>query len=90
MCKRVRRVLLCTWTARCCLQSLRKGRGCVAARVDCRPSMADTSFFPASCNVKVFSIQGQLLQSFPCHIDAYGSVRPFPTWQGMHLNHLAL
>ena len=38
-----------TCTARCCRCSLRKGRGCVAARVDCRPSRADTSFLPASC-----------------------------------------
>ena len=38
-----------TWTARCCRESLRKGRGWVAALVDCRPSIADTSFLPASC-----------------------------------------
>ncbi len=31
------------------LESFRKGRGWVAALVDCRPSMADTSFLPASC-----------------------------------------
>ena len=48
-------------TARCCRCSLRKGRGCVAARVDCRPSSADTSFLPASCTAPTASQRCRLV-----------------------------
>ena len=50
-----------TWTARCCRESFRKGRGCVAALVACRPSMADTSFLPASCTLQADPLSACLL-----------------------------